>query len=558
MAILSVLVVYSIIKNEHDSKFVIFQILLLFFLIRNIYYLSTRNVIPFGDAYWDYAVEKIFLQQGDITAVEAVVRPTEAGGFSQLSWYSGWPALHVFGVIFSFTTGIDLLYLNWILPNVLALVSFGFLYLFFEKLLIRLNLRKDVTLIALLLYAIYPEAIFWQMQYVRQSLALAMLMPIIYFLYVLNFERFDKRYLVILLVLIPTLVLSHHVTALTITLFLFVFFIINVFAKRLGRWEQLDSFVSPIRTKLFLVVGFLTAIFLIFWWSTQGELIFPTILSRLFLLFKDLGLERIVTQATISYPSVLTPQWVSPVLGFRDLMLYGMAMFGLLILWRSKSVVQEKFFIIYSVFGFGFILVINVIFRIEPVRIILFMAPFLTFLSALFYSKIKNISRSFSKIGVFIVLTAIVFSSFLGLWAHSFAPVHLYDSSINPVDIGEVTPDFIRLKSFFEENINISKYQFVRADVISRLVFLLEPADFDKIKPLPMELEEFYKLNQKGTLVCAFNDLNLYLYFGNIWSPIQASEIETLRFELKQFLNDNYNLIYRDDAISIWSYPDTL
>ena len=181
--ILSGLLAFSIVKDGFNSKIVIFQLLLVFFLIRNIFYLSTQNVIPFGDGYWDFAVEKTFLDQGQVSTIQGIVRPTEAGGISQLTWYSGWPFLHTFGISFSLITGLDPIYLNWGLSNFLALISFVFTYLIFEKFRIKLKLPIEVTVIALLFYAMAPEAIFWQMQFVRQSFALALLAPIIYLLY---------------------------------------------------------------------------------------------------------------------------------------------------------------------------------------------------------------------------------------------------------------------------------------------------------------------------------------------------------------------------------------
>jgi hypothetical protein len=414
-----------------------------------------------------------------------------------------------------------------------------------------------VTFVALLLYAINPEAIFWQMQYVRQTLALALLTGIIYFLYLLDFEKSDKRYLLISIILSVTLVLCHHVTAFTSALFLFLFSILNYFSHIIGRFSKLRKFALPIRGRIFFVFGLFTFIVMLIWWSKNSSIIFPTIESRIVLFFENLGVERLYTQASTAYPSVLKPWWVFPLLGFRDLMSYGVAIFGLFIIWRSKAI-PEKFFVVYSTIAFGLIVGINIVFKIEPLRIVMFMSPFMVFLSALFYkkTKIKILGKIVSRILLFEVLTLLIFSSFLGLWGHNFAPVHLYDPSIDPVQIGEGSPDFIKMKSFFENEINITEFQDVRADVISRLVYLLEPDDFDKIKSLP--IENLDELNKRSTLVCSFNKLNLYLYYGNIWSPIEVSEIQEVQNELKQFLDQNFSLIYDDGKISIWASPNKI
>jgi hypothetical protein len=554
--VFGIVLALSIVKNGFNSKFVFFQILLVFFLLRNVYYLSTRNVIPFGDAYWDYAVEKIFLENGNVETIQAVVRPTEAGGISQLTWYSGWPILHIFGIIFSLFSGIDLLYLNWFLPNFLGLVTFAFIYLIIEKIRVKLKISKMITVIALLLYALSPEAIFWQMQYVRQSIALALIAPIIYFVYLINFEKFDRKYFMILIILIITLAMSHHVTAFTVTLFLFLFSAIDIIVGLFGRWKKFGTIFSRVGGVWFQIFGWISFLFIFLWWNRNATIIFPTISSRLIGFFENLGIERIYTQAVVSYPEVLKPDWVTPLLGLRDLLIFIPAAIGLLIFWRKRYGVRQKFFLIYSIVGFGFVLVINIVFKIEPLRILLFMMPFLVFLSAFFYIKtqvyikIRNTMVKFNKIIIFVVTILLVFSSFLGLWAHNFAPVHLYDSSVDPGDIGEGTPDFIRLKPFFEDHLNISNFEDVRADVIGRLVYLLDPKDFDKIKSFPVENLEL--LDNKNTLVCSFNDLNLYLYYGNIWSPIKATEIELVKLELQKHLESNFNQIYNDGSNSLW------
>jgi hypothetical protein len=549
--ILSVLLAFSIVKNGISSKIVFFQLFSLFIIIRNIYYLSTQNAIPFGDGYWDYAVEKIFLGQHQIDIIQGIVRPTEAGSISQLTWYSGWPLLHVTGILFSMVTGIDILYLNWVLPNFLSIVSFIFMYLILEKLRIKFDFPKEIILIGLLIFAILPEAIFWQMQFVRQSLAFTLLLIIIYLLYILRFEKCDRRYFLILALFFLSLAITHHVTALTLTLFLFLFSLINITTKILGRWEVLKWVSSPIRRDIFSKLSLLMLISMLFWWSKNSIIMFPTIISRITFFFESLGVEKIYSQVITGYPSIITPTWVPVLLGFRDLMIYAPAIIGFLILWHNKSNSQEKYFIIYSFLAFGIILVINIVFRIEPLRIVLFLAPFLTFLSSLFYDRIINsLSKFVGKIIVFLFLVLLVFTSFLGLWAHSFAPIHLYDSSISPFEIGESTPDFIKTKSFFETNINVTEYQVVRADVISQLVYLLDPIDYDKIQGL--SLETLDELSMKNTLVCSFNDLNLYQYFGYIWSPIKYSEMNTTQQELENYVNYNLSRIYDDGADLIW------
>jgi hypothetical protein len=331
---------------------------------------------------------------------------------------------------------------------------------------------------------------------------------------------------------------------------LFIFSALNLFGRWVAKWERLRSIFSPVGRDVFIGLGLLTFFSMLIWWVGNSTAIVPTITSRLVLFFENLGLEKLYSQVIVPYPEVLRPVWISLLLNFRDLMIFVPAGIGLLLLWRSKLVPREKFFIIYGVLGFGFILIINVIFRIEPLRIVLFMAPFIAFLSAVFFDKLLNKLKILSKTVVFVVILLLVFASFIGLWGHSFAPIHLYDSSVDRIEIGEATSDFIRVKSFFENNLNISDFEEVRADIISQLVYLLDSKDFDKIKSLPVD--NFNQLDNSSTIVCSFNDLNLYQYYAYVWSPIELSEAKIVQQELKFYLENNFQLIYSDGSVSIW------
>jgi hypothetical protein len=61
---LALLIAVSIVKvGEQHRRLVAFEIILVSYLARSIYFLSTQNPIPFGDAYWDYGVVKTFAER---------------------------------------------------------------------------------------------------------------------------------------------------------------------------------------------------------------------------------------------------------------------------------------------------------------------------------------------------------------------------------------------------------------------------------------------------------------------------------------------------------------
>jgi len=558
-AILAILLAVSIVKGNGHAKSVVFQIFLIFLLTRNIYYLGTQNVIPFGDAYWDYAVEKTFIQQDSIFLISGMVRPTEAAGHSQLTWYSSWPLLHTLGLCFSRVSGIDPFYLNLILPHFFAVISFAFAYLIFEELRVKLKLRKEIAIFALLIYATSPEAIFWQMQFVRQNFATALFMPMLYLLFVSISGPFGQRHVAILQIFAFAILMSHHFTSFTVSLFLILFSIFSAIAKHLGKVRKLDRFFSPapLGKVSFVGIGLTMFVFMFGWWNFFGTVIWPTIGARLTYFVESFtNASPRMWIPTSSYPATLRPVWVTPFLGLRDLMLYVPAFFGLLILWGKKPKIPEKFFVVYSIVTFGAILIVDLILALEPLRILLLAIPLLAFLSSLFYNKIRDLSKIAYKTTTFMIIILLVLASFMGLWAHNFAPIHLYDSSINPASIGEVTPSFIRLKPFFEDKIAVDNFESVWADVISRFVYLLNPSEYDKIKSLPTE--NFQQLGGKGNiLICSFNSLNMYMYYGHVWTPIETiEEAETVQHELKQYLNDNFNCIYDDRINVLWTTPN--
>ena len=76
-----------------------------------------------------------------------------------------------------------------------------------------------------------------------------------------------------------------------------------------------------------------------------------------------------------------------------------------------------------------------------------------------------------------------------------------------------------------------------------------QPSKFEQIL---RSIEKFELLDNKRTLVCSLNELNLYLYYGNIWSPIKVSEIQDVQVRIQNYLESNFNQIYNDGSNSLW------
>ena len=557
--ILGVSLAISIVKSsDRADKYIILQIFLVFFLLTHIYYLSSQNIIPFGDAYWDYAVVKTFAQESHVFVIHGMVKPTEAAGYSELTWYSGWPLLHTLGLSFCQVSGIDPFYLNLIIPSLFGFVSFALVYLLVEKLRIKLHFGKEITIFALLVYATSPEAIFWQMQFVKQSFAIVLFTLILYLLCVSTLYKPNRRYSAILIVLALLLVVSHHFTSFTVVSFLILFSAFLAVGRYVEKIKILEHLFWSPRKVSFLGIALLMCTFMFVWWDSFGNVIWPTVQSRLTRFMEILKnmqtVQFFVPKAY--YPTVLRPVWIPPFLLLRDLIMYAPAFLGFLLILTKISKMPAKSFVVYSILTFGLIFLIDdVFFALEPLRVVLLVMPLLAFLSSVFYNKIRDRSKLAWKAIVSMVIILFVLSSFGGLWAHDFAPIHLYNPSINPIEIGEVTPYFIRLKSFFEHKIAVENLQTVRADSIDPLVYLLNPNEYDKIKSLPTENVQQLG-EEEANLVCSFKDLNMYIYYGGIWTPIKTlEEAETVQYELRQYLNGYFNRVYSDGRNILWITP---
>jgi len=180
--------------------------------------------------------------------------------------------------------------------------------------------------------------------------------------------------------------------------------------------------------------------------------------------------------------------------------------------------------------------------------------PFIVLLSAVSYSYIQNKLKRVLRISVMMAVVAVLlFSSFIGLWGHNFAPFHLHDPSINPIEIGERSKDFMRLVDF-QTRIPIKNFDIVWADDRNPMLFLLEPEDYYKIQWLPAKDRDIQKLGTYGNeIVYVVKHLNLYFYHSGIFSPVSTSkEAKIVEYELEQHLKCKFNCIYNNGEYKIW------
>jgi hypothetical protein len=196
----------------------------------------------------------------------------------------------------------------------------------------------------------------------------------------------------------------------------------------------------------------------------------------------------------------------------------------------------------------------NLFFRVEIFRIVSLSLPFIVLLSAVAYSQLRKSLKPIWNVPIIVVImTILLLSLFVGLWGHNFAPLHIYDPSINYMEVGERNTDFMRVNEFLSKRLTTAEFKIIWADESSSLISLLHPADYEKIRTLsPDNVRE---LGLHGNeLVCVFKNLTVYAYYAGTLSKIKTlEEAEVFRSELYQYLEDNFNRIYNDGKYDFWT-----
>lgn len=563
--LLAALIIAQVLTKS-NSKSLVFQIALLVLFMNSVYYLATNyRIIPFWDGNWDFAVAKTFIQEDEIFVISGQETPTSIlPGYrpaGMLLKYSGWPLLHSLAFSLSQISGIDEFYVSLALPPLISITSFLFVYLIVEKARSSLGLDTMVTNFALLIYATSAEALFWQIQFVRQNLGTMMLYVTIYTFYlsVTNVTH-SRKYRVLTIFFAMALVTTHHFTSFIMASFLFVYFALQIIQEysriRIGR-KVFSAYRTPAVATL--GIALLMSTFLFFWWNYFGTTIWRNIDATLTRFLEVLLSARKFeyTPNPAYYPEILRPFWAASLLVLRDILIYIPSLFGLFLIMFRKTKTHNNSFIIFSSLTFGLLVIINnFTIRVEVFRIFMLALPLVALLGATFFTYFgkkwaKGIWRLLSVTTVLVIL---ILASFVGLWGHSFAPMHLYDPSISSSMIGERNIDFMRVNDFFSQKIQATSFQAIWVDDDAPLVSLLQPNDYNRIMRLGtnyIEIHSYGKLSV-NELVCGFSDLDLYHYYSGVSSTMTPEQGQALAHQLHEYVDSNLTRIYDDGKYRFW------
>jgi hypothetical protein len=525
-------------------RYLVFQALLIFLMIRNVYYVATQySSMPFADPHWNYGVFATFSETNSIFVI-----PGETYPAIRLPWYSGWPLLHISALILFRVSSIDSFYITLMLTSIISAGSFIFVYLLIEKVRHALNLSVMVTFLALLIYATSPETIFWDIRFTHQNIGIFLLTAILYFI-CRSISKPNRKNSILIILSAISLVLAHHFTSFIAVFYLLLFSTFVVAGKYLTVKTKIGA--NLFRSKRIIVfwnIAVITSAFLFLWWNNFGTVIWPhigSVLGRVMEIIKGIkGIEPFLTEAY--YPESLTPTWVSPLLISRDIILYIPTLFGFLYILKRKTKNPQEFFVLYSLVAFGLLFIVNLlIIYVEPYRIIMLSMPLVSLCTAIFYDKLNKQKHALRML-IAPIIVLMIFSSFVGLWAHRYVPAHLYDPSVNPIDVGEHSTSYLRLKSFFDQYIAYENIDKILADDIFPLYVILPSNAYKKVERIAIE-------NLAGVpMIVELRDQNLYEYYYFRSPPVKPWEAEPLKLKLKYSLETNFNLIYSDGDFRIW------
>lgn len=544
-----------------NNKHILLQIALLYTFTCSVCYIAANyQIIPFSDPNWDYAVVETMIREGSIFV------GGQHGEFPYahpVTWYSGWPLLHLLGVSLSKVSGISVFHIFMCLPVFIGLTSFLFVYLIVERIRKSMGLDGTVTNFALLIYATSPEALFWQTFLVRQNLAILMLYGMIFALFLTTSNcSLARKHKLLALVFGLTLVATHHLTSFVMASFLLLSFVLQRISKYLPK-IQMGSKTLDLKRHLAsrfpyttFGVALLMFVSMFLWWGYFGRHIWSftgDVLTRALKIFY--GVEEFKYMPNPSYyPVALTPTWATSLLMLRDILIYAPAFLGVYLLLRKAKTIQGSF-VLFSSAAFGLFFFINLLLlRVEMFRIFTMALPFIALLGGMFLNHMIRKKIGIGRLLIVLFSIIVLFASFVGLWGHKFAPFHLYDPSVSSADVGERSYDFMRVKPFLDQKIQVDDIQLVWVDDDASMVSLLNPSDFIKMRRFTDEYIQTHTVTHSQTeLMCALKDLNLYFYYSGATSPIiKPEEAYALKYALYQHFDDNFIRIYDDGKHRFW------
>jgi hypothetical protein len=268
-SILFVILIVLVVGFESRNSNRLLAVFLSFFILRYVPILKFDQPL-FDDPWSDLRTATFFMDAGRVVSLPQLPNPA-------LQDYARWPVVHVLSVAVSQTLGIDLFGVFTYFGPIVALPALVFIFLLARELF--QDARKAA--ITALILSIFSISIYWQVQLVRQNLALSIFCGALY-AYV-KFRKSEIRaMLIISLLLFSVLPLIHHLTSLAALATLALAFVI----EKIYRKNNISAS---------LVIYFVSITLLTWAVTSQGEFIFPELYFRTLALLFGYGVGRYVT-----------------------------------------------------------------------------------------------------------------------------------------------------------------------------------------------------------------------------------------------------------------------
>jgi hypothetical protein len=546
---LTLLFAFSIvllILKEKKQKYVILYIFITYLLVISTYYLSTHfSAFMFGDAYWDNAVVKSFVSTGHSNVIGGTIFPS-----SQLVWYSSWPTIHIIATILTDVLGINSFNVTLLFYFIPAIGSFVFVYLFSEKLRMALKLNYRVTASTLLIFSVFPEVIGFSV-FSRQTMAF-FLVTIIFYLLCLHLTTPSRKNSLLLILFSFLLVSTHNLSPGVLILYFLILIISASFLSKVRKKDIMNNFLLTLPT-----ITVLLTMFIFLWWTYVGYIVLPslgTIITRFTEIFSsaNVGLapSANLTPWAANYPVSMTPSWGLNLVLARDIIIYISSALGCLLILKKKDT-PHKYLVLLSLliavvlFGADFFTI-----NLVPYRFLLLFVPFIGFSGAVLFEYLERKRRYFFHLIVPVLMVVLIFSSFIGLWAHRYVPVNVYDPSINGALIGEHPIDAMKLVPFFESYVvNLSIQRYITDDFYS-ISLLLPVNEYSKIMRVDNIGAPAVLGNISRVVTVEFNDFNSYSYMDLTNWTWRSTDYNRTLFE--NTVIQTSNLIYSDGTFKVW------
>lgn len=544
-------------RNKRDSKLSLLQILTLYFFILNIFFIGTKySVLPFGDSYIEFANTRILDQNHRLSIIQSTQDSAHSYLLDQMSLDSGWPATQILTVVFSGITGVDLFRTVLVLPLILAIVSFLFVYALLKKTQNALELTSSGIVLALLLYTSWPNFIFWSFQFGHMMTGLTLFTVFIYLVLRYQSEIWARNRNAFLIIVFGfPLVFTHHLSSFVMAVYLFLLAVIIT----MGRYSQkINAHLSKSLSSMWLFAITIFAL-LILWWDSYASVIWPIfsgfLKSSLRVPFQN---AQNPLASTAVYPESLTPVWALTLNSFRVILPLALTLLGFIVLLRKREVMhfpsQISFLIISGIAFFVIWVATSQSVFLEWGRMITYALPFLCVYGTF---AVEHYTRRRGKLRIAIsaLIVLLVMSSFTGLWGISFAPLHLYSPAVSSQEVGEHSVDFSPVGLFLNKYIPFDSIANISSDDPLLLLVILPPSEYKYIATL--NISDFNSSSSlQFTQIVEFNGMNLYNYFNPHWvATIQPKDISTVSTELTGVLENQADRIYDNSASAIWITP---